>query len=273
MPVKPSCLCGTCTTCYKRNWARERYRQKAYGTWDPKGDLDAVVAHLRMLNRYGMGSRLLAELGGSQHREVQRILAGQKSWMRKETCDRFLSITLDDAARVPVFRASRRLRALNALGYTTRDLAEMVKLTQAAVWDIQSQKERKWVTPETFERIDQVYRNYWDKPGNNALSIASARSKGYVPPMGWDDIDDESETPRPMRDDYVGIADPVIVERILRGEQAEASRAEKVAVVAEWRAQGKPVNELARQTGWKVERYYEPKSRSRSTNCDTTEAA
>jgi hypothetical protein len=50
--------------------------------------------------------------------------------------------------------------------------------------------------------------------------------------------------------------DPVVVDRILAGEVVRATPPEREEVVRRWVADGRGINELARMTGWRVERYY-----------------
>lgn len=258
MPPRPTCLCGECSTCYKREYARNRYRAKAYGTWDPKRDITAARAHIEELRSQYVGLRRIADESGYQYRQLLRIVSGERKWISPENEARILAVRPDAAWRVATYRAARRLQALNAIGYTTRRIAAECSITQEAVWDILSQG-RKWISRPVFERITATYERLHMKPAGNALSIASARRNGYAAPMSWDDIDDPDEVPQPTPGDFFGHADPVVVDRILSGQNMPANKAEKVAVVAEWRALGRPVNELARLTGWKVERYYEEK--------------
>lgn len=55
-----------------------------------------------------------------------------------------------------------------------------------------------------------------------------------------------------------GDVDPVLVDRLLGGEwqlSQTATNAERHIVVNAWREQGRPSNELARLTGWRINRY------------------
>lgn len=98
-----------------------------------------------------------------------------------------------------------------------------------------------------------------------ARNIRVARDKGYIPPLGWDDIDDPDEQPtgwqyreRKLKDTTpVGDIDEVVVRRLLDGHPVEATKAEKEAAVAQWVRDGcGPISELARMHGWgKPERY------------------
>ena len=50
-----------------------------------------------------------------------------------------------------------------------------------------------------------------------------------------------------------------ILDRILAGDPVPATTAERRAVVTAWPTTGRPLADLARLTGWKVERYHTPR--------------
>jgi ParB family chromosome partitioning protein len=61
--------------------------------------------------------------------------------------------------------------------------------------------------------------------------------------------------------------DEAVVQRICAGDTSvHACPCDRVEVVRRWIEQGKPVNELARRTGWKVERYYTPEGRQEAAS-------
>lgn len=64
------------------------------------------------------------------------------------------------------------------------------------------------------------------------------------------------ETPDPPNS--AGGGDPVVIQRILAGDNISASQAERLEVVRRWPETGKSLAELERQTGWRVDRYTNP---------------
>lgn len=195
MPAKRTCECMTCRKCHTREWARNRYRQRAYGQWSPHGDLDAVMAHIADLRANGGTLEALARLADVQRKTVQTIAAGKSGRITREVADKILAVKSAEGDTFPGFRVQRRLRALNAMGWTTRQLADFCDMTQEAVWDVIAGK-RGYVVRSTFERIDSVYQRLCMTPGGNSFSVASARRHGYPPPLAWDDIDDPDEEPQ-----------------------------------------------------------------------------
>lgn len=114
--------------------------------------------------------------------------------------------------------------------------------------------------------------------------------KGWLPPLAWDDIDndpdpeplevrmcaaEDCDNPAEKRDwchmHYQRLrragqlppmpaehpeVDEVVIERVLSGTPVPtASNAERVEIVARWKATGCPLRDLERLTGWKPERY------------------
>jgi hypothetical protein len=154
----------------------------------------------------------------------------------------------------------RRLHALMALGYTGPQVAEASGLSIATMRSIDYHGSQK-VHAITAEKVIAVYeRLSMTRPEGQYANRARvmARRRGWLPPLAWDDIDDPTERPSIAGDRWGSSpddVDPVVVARILSGDfTLRATRAEKEAVVAAWEGSH---NELARRTGWKVERYVE----------------
>lgn len=161
----------------------------------------------------------------------------------------------------------RRVQALMALGWGCPALAEMIGVSSAQV--------HKWTKPNAFvrsstrDRIAAVYdelRDLEQPESRNAKYARTVATKhGWHPPRAWYDIDDPDEQPdlgyRHWRNhDEV---DVVIVDRIMFGDYSlarAATKAERVEIVARWRADGRSLNDLERATGWEPRRYLERKT-------------
>jgi len=175
---------------------------------------------------------------------------------------------LNGGRAVPALGAQRRIQALMALGWTS----ENIRL--AAGWNhrnsiqriLHGQKGRPctWLTKATAETITKVYDQLsmrlpeMDRYHRRAASIA--RSKGYVPPLAWDDIDNPDEQPAKVirrnwhsasRDDV----DEVVVERLLALERIKATPAEKEEAVRRWIRAGGSIAALCDAHGWHHTRY------------------
>jgi hypothetical protein len=86
-----------------------------------------------------------------------------------------------------------------------------------------------------------------------------AQRRGWPPPLAWDNPDDPHEQPVTHaavteRTDV----DPIVIERIIGGDASlarSATWAERESIVRRWRADGRPLNELERLTGWQPRKY------------------
>lgn len=90
------CRCRTCRDTVAR-LTRERYRAKAYGTFQPDVPAVGTVRRIQGLQVLGWTLDEIAESMGMNRRNVQRIL--HQEWVRPETRDRVAEITRAFVAR------------------------------------------------------------------------------------------------------------------------------------------------------------------------------
>jgi hypothetical protein len=159
---------------------------------------------------------------------------------------------------IPVTGTLRRVRALHALGWTTADIAAHCGwATGDAVSEI---RQRKRVTRATAAAVEATYAALSMKLGPSDKTRRHAARQGWAPPLAWDCIDTDQhpmgmKPTRPARDTI----DDTLVTLVLAGEKPPrtATQAERREIVRRWPATGRPINDLARLTGWKPERYAE----------------
>lgn len=168
----------------------------------------------------------------------------------------------------PALGSQRRLRALQAIGYSRVRIAR--ELGYSGDGSFNRVLQSKTILAVTEQRISEVYDRLSmvipNGPGATRARNWAARN-GHLPPLAWEDIDDPNDEPSegykpvgPSFDERGNFAastpepmDEVAVVRILNGDwRLSCSPAEKAGVVARWTGTH---NELARLTGWKVERY------------------
>lgn len=248
MPAPRTCECGTCSKCYGRERARARYRAIAYGTWNPRGDLEAVVAHIRDLRAAGVGTTAIAAAVGTGRAHIQNISKAGTAHISRDLADRILAVQADDArAKLPPYRAERRLRALNRIGWSTRDLGERLGMPQENVSDLLAGK-RQYVTRPTMARIVSLYDELHMTPGPNRHSARIATANGYHPPLAWDDIDDPDEDPSANVDP--NLLDEVAIARAMTGDRSVAlTRPEYLKAVTRLNARGHSDAEIAEKLG------------------------
>lgn len=165
---------------------------------------------------------------------------------------------------VPKLGAVRRIRALMALGWPRRELARRAGYTGDALAGILNGR-RQTILRATHELIVELYDQLSMTPGPSDRTRAIALEKGWDPPLAWEGIDIDAPTALPdhgadsarSHDDV----DEVLVNRVLNGDTAlaaGATNAERHLIVAAWPQTGRSINDLARATGWKPERYLTP---------------
>ena len=94
---------------------------------------------------------------------------------------------------------TRRLRALNALGYSQDDLAARLGVHYSWVCKLMSTERAQVnkVNPDTVTRVTDLYNQLSMTPGPSERARRAARIKGWAPPLAWDDdtIDDPNAQP------------------------------------------------------------------------------
>lgn len=135
--------------------------------------------------------------------------------------------------RVDATGTRRRIQALCAAGWPMDEIGARIGVAgRDAVFLL---TRRRWAYRSTAARVAAVYEQLADTPGPSKRSSTLARSRGWLPPLWWDDdtIDDPTflppvvETPR----DDVDV-DPVVVDRLVAGADlhgARVTRAERSA--------------------------------------------
>ena len=213
------CRCDPCCQA-DREYARTRYRLKAYGRWQPFTDATPVREHVRRLMARGVGAARVAALAEVPHSSVGRLLYGRPAHgeppsrrIRTPTASRLLAVRYSQAALAPgaVMDAAgtrRRLQALVAIGWSGRSLAGRLGIEPAHLSRIL--RGRPAVSAGTARRARALYDELWDQPPTQdtrgeRISAAKARAhaarQGWPPPLAWDDddIDEVGAAPQPWR--------------------------------------------------------------------------
>jgi hypothetical protein len=120
-------LCREAQLAYCRDYYRARKRL-GEGLLVPA---ELARQHLRELQRMGVGVRAL-EMEGIPHGTLMRILSGECKRIRRSTERRILAVQADYARHgyVDATLTRERLRAIMALGFTGRWIAERLELAR-----------------------------------------------------------------------------------------------------------------------------------------------
>lgn len=158
------------------------------------------------------------------------------------------------AGRVPAVGTKRRLRALQAIGWTLTAIADEIGSQRSRVekW---ASEDRTYVYTTTAARVAEVYERLCMRSPEGPWATRTrnmAAAKGYAPPLAWDDIDHDEAPSLGGSDDEL---DEVAVLRLLEGDRVASTRAEKVEALRRWRATGRSEKSLCDTHGWKYGRY------------------
>ena len=143
----------------------------------------------------------------------------------------------------------RRLQALSAAGWSTRQLAARLGVTASAIAQLRSTG-RQRVLARTAADVAVLYDDCWWRtpPGRyQARAEGYAEAQGWVPPWRWHgvELDDPDATPVPD----LGEIDQVAIEETIAGRRVELTKAERRVVVDELHRRGIPAGEIASRLG------------------------
>lgn len=262
--------CNSCREA-RRTYNRRTNKNRRRG-WSGLVPVDRARQHILALRTTGMTWDQIGDAAGVARSTVFRTagLDRPTDRIRSSTAAKILAVRdmEPDPARVPLFRARRRLQALQCLGWSLAEIGErcgwssqnLLAIIRDNTW-----RPRETVSAATFAKIARVYDELSMRVAPNDRYTSNVRNRarrlGYMPPLAWDDIDDPNEQPRGVhrtgedrtrtKDDV----DPVVVERVLAGDKLPTTKAEKFEITRRWTADGRSLNELERLTGWKSDRY------------------
>jgi transcriptional regulator with XRE-family HTH domain len=184
------CRCDPC-------WTAHRRYCKAYTLDGRRRTVPAERAqeHVTTLLDH-MTIRGIAEAAGVSQVTVRKVLEGGRIHAR--TSAKVLAVRpVLAGAWVPIRGITRRVQALNALGWSLRVIAENAGLSESELQNIANGANR-FVMTNTADAIHRVYEDMSmrlpravTRPERSAVGRArnSAAARGFVPPLAWDDID------------------------------------------------------------------------------------
>jgi transposase len=227
-----------------------RYRLKAYGRFDT-GLVDAqpVREHMMMLAEFGLGYKRVAKLAGIGITPARNLIWGRQDsgprygelqkQVKRETAEAILAVkpeigVLAGGARIPARGVHRRVQALVTMGWSQSKLADRLGMERG---NFGLMMQRTHVTVRVHREVAALFEELWNVlPPREEWhdKIAFARSKGYarkrrwLPPLAWDDIDNDVEPPVP---DEIDGVDEVLVHLAVSGDHVRLSPAERRAAV------------------------------------------
>ncbi len=202
-----------CNSCYQTY----RNKQVAYGRWQTvMVDAGPVRAHLLALRAAGIGNRRIGELSGVSRSALQKMSRNRpgtedplRSNVWRSTANRILAIPLEVdnrgyGVRIDSTGSLRRLRALQAIGWTQTEIAHRIG------WTLQNLNRYFISNPAMINRgtavtIAKLFNELQLIPGPSERSRRHARKHGWAPPLAWDEdtIDDPAAKPDIGRNEVV----------------------------------------------------------------------
>lgn len=245
-----------CTPCRRAGTARRglQRRLQAYGRWDRSLRLPGrAAAHIMVLGRFGYSYERIAAAAGVSARTVWQIAGRHVNRIQVRVEASILGVrpTLDGLApltRIDPRGMRRRVQALACLGWSVAALAAELGVTRSVLSD---RLRRTSTNVRTHREIAALFDRLWNTPPAPAdeagqRMIARTRRRalaaGWVPPLGWDDIDTDEEPPA---GEEAGV-DEIAVAFAVQGARVELTREERLLALTQLHARGHSDKTLAR---------------------------
>jgi hypothetical protein len=195
------CQRPTCLNKAKRGG--RGYCYKHYHALPDSGYVDSAgcIEHLGRLRAKGYSLERLAQMTGLSRSTFQNMgTYTERACVEMRVRNAIFAVPIPDeiiaggSLLMDGTGTRRRLQALSAIGHTQDMLAPMFGVAPQAVgkWAVSEQ-----VSAATVVRVREVFAKLHMIPGTNRISIARARTKGWLPPLAWDEdeIDDPDAQP------------------------------------------------------------------------------
>lgn len=190
------CRQRCCRRAASRYWKRIRVG-KAQGTWQPWADKEPLAEHVRHLLSRGWTLHALYDRTGHDTRVLHTALADPDRRIRTAVARGILAVRLDELPPlVPVYRLSRRLRALAAQGWGITTLARRSGLSESVLDRIRSERDRN-ATRAIARPLLALYEQLRNEQASGPCAArvrARAAREGWRSDIEWDGLIDLPET-------------------------------------------------------------------------------
>lgn len=154
-----------------------------------------VAAHTQKLLDAGWTRQEIAAAAQVSRKTAFNVLNSNAAAVQFATAQVLLRLRPQDAPSVrPAIGATRRVRALCAMGWPLWWQAQRVGLSETGLRSISSGRTRH-VSREHFDAINRVYRTHCMQLGPSEAARKAARAKQWATAAAWNDIDDPNDRP------------------------------------------------------------------------------
>jgi hypothetical protein len=158
-------------------------------------DRATVAAHVQLLLAAHWDRAEIAAAARVSRKTVFNVLNSSAATVQLSTAKALLKLRPEDAPSWrPALGATRRVRALSAMGWPLWWQAERAGLSETGLRDICSGRTQT-IGRERFDAIDRVYRTHAMRIGPSEAARTIARTKQWVTAAAWNDIDDPNDKP------------------------------------------------------------------------------
>lgn len=211
--IHSNCNCTRCRIGYN-NWLTNRRASIAAGTWAPFVDATPARKHIESLYAAGMSLPVMAILAKLHLEDIRRVRGPvgtrpRAERIRPDTAKAILAVELHFSrlpgnALIPTRGAVRRVQALRALGWPSKNIGTRAGLSQKGMCALMVQKQTTVTTHLAIARVFEDLHNQ-DPVLYGVDLVIARRTRRYASthhwavPGAWADIDTDKKPNRFVR--------------------------------------------------------------------------
>nr|NLD40681.1 helix-turn-helix transcriptional regulator [Actinomycetales bacterium] len=177
--------------------------------------------------------------------------SGRASTFHYGTAEKILAHGEPTRGEISAEGSRRRLRALAVMGWTLGEISERSGLHRRTLSAVRSE-EAEHVKAETARVIAALFEEIGMDFGGADVIAREARARGWIGPLGWDDVDDLEEMGEPVgseEPDHIAVARVVEGGGAAQGAVPLLRASEQEAAITALAMRGHSNGEIARRLG------------------------
>ncbi|MFD3594392.1 hypothetical protein ACFWU5_16835 [Nocardia sp. NPDC058640] len=185
----------------------------------PVHSVPAVIVrdHINTLTGYGCNYSMIAAAAGTSTSGIQKIATGPAVYVQRTTADAILAVTPTPhplQRYVLAIGAIRRLRALQAIGWTMQAVADHAGEKRTTIANL---GHHPTITYARWKQVADVYDQLSGQLGTNDRTRNWAKKRCWPTPLAWEgvNIDHPDSTPILDAEPAQDTLDEVLLRRIL----------------------------------------------------------